>query len=232
MLKKILYVCILTFFAVFSHGQSNMARGEELLMQNNPAQAVVFLERALAEDPANVTTHLYLGIVYEQLGRSNDAISIYTRILPRAGNLSATVANNLGNVYFQRGNNEEAERFYSQAIGINSVFPSAYLGRANTRIKSGQLLSAVTDYEQYLRLDPGSSQRENIERLVNLIRAEIAADEMRRVMAAEEERRLAEERQRLLDTVSASLQSLSEASRGLSSGAESVEQYDGEFVLD
>jgi len=232
MLKKILVIGLLLFFAVFSYGQSNLTRGEELLMQNNPSQAVGFLERALAEDPANVNTYLYLGIVYEQLDRTNDAIAIYTRVLPRAGNLSASVANNLGNVYFQRGNNEEAERFYTQAISFNSGFPNAYLGRANTRIKSGQLINAVGDYEQYLRLEPRSGQRENIERLINLIRSEIAAEEMRRVMAAEEERRLAEERARLLETVSASLQSLSGSSHGISSGAEGVEQYDGEFILE
>jgi len=232
MLKKLIFIGTLMILSVFCYGQSNLARGEELLMQNNPSQAVVFLERALAEDPADVKINLYLGIVYEQLGRSNDAITIYTRILPRAGNLSANVANNLGNVYFQRGNNEEAERFYTQALAFDSVYSSAYLGRANTRIKSGHLLNAVTDYEQYLTLEPRSSQRDNIERLVNLIRTEIATEEMRRLMAEEEARRLAEERQRLLDSVSASLQSLSDSSRGISSGAEGVELYEGEFVLD
>ena len=227
-----LIIGILLFLTVFCYGQTNLARGEEFLMQNNPAQAVVFLERALADDPANVTVSLYLGIVYEQLGRSNDAINVYMRVLPRAGNLSANVAGNLGNVYFQRGNNEEAERFYTQAISFSSIYSNAYLGRANTRIKSGQLLSAVTDYEQYLTLEPRSSQRDNIERLINLIRTEIATEEMRKLMAEEEARRLEEERRRLLESVSASLQSLADSSLGLSSGAESVEHYDGEFVLD
>ncbi|MCL2765193.1 MAG: tetratricopeptide repeat protein [Treponema sp.] len=223
---------IFLFLIPFTYGQSAFVRGEELLMQNNPAQAAPFLERALAEDPANVTTYLYLGIVYEQLNRMDEAIAVYRRVLPTAGNMSAAVANNLGNVYFQRGNTELAEQFYTQSIGFNSIFSNAYLGRANTRIKTGQLLHAVTDYEQYLTLEPRSGQRENIERLIALIRTEIAAEEMRRIMAAEEERRIAEERQRLLDTVSASLQSLAESSQGISTGAESVIQYDDEFELE
>jgi len=230
MIKKMLITGFLLFFTVFSYAQTNLARGEEFLMKNEPAQAVVFLERALAEDSANVTTYLYLGIVYEQLGRTNDAISVYTRVLPRAGNLSANVAGNLGNVYFSRGNIEEAERFYTQAIAYNSAYSNAFLGRANTRIKSGQLLSAVTDYEQYLTLEPRSSQRDNIERLVSLIRTEIATEEMRKQLAAEEAVRLEAERQKLLDSVSASLQSLS--SKSISSGAESVEQYSGDFELE
>jgi len=201
-------------------------------MQNNPSQAVVFLERAVAEDLANPVPFLYLGIVYEQLGRQDDAITIYRRILPSAGKLAASVATNLGNVYFRRGNVDMAEQFYSQAIGLDPSFPNAYLGRANTRIKAENLQNAVTDYEQFLVLEPRSAQRPNILQMINLIRSEAAAAELRRMMAEEEARRIAEERQRLLDSVSASLQSAAESSKSFTSGTESVEQYEGEFVLD
>jgi len=261
MLKKSSIACIFLLMTVFCHGQSNFTKGEELLMRNEPAQALYFLEIAIVDEPTRVTAWLYLGIVYEQLGRHDEAIAIYRRILPSAGNLSANVANNIGNVYFQRGNIEEAERFYTQAIGFDSVFPYAYLGRANSRIKTGSLKDAVSDYEQYLALDPRSSQRNNIEQLVSLIRSEIAAEELKRIIAEEEERRIAEEnqriaeemqriaeeeerrvaeenrriaeeRQRLLDSVSASLQSAADYSRGISSGAEGIESYEGEFVLE
>jgi len=232
MMKKIIFIYILLFFAVFGYGQSNFTRGEELLMQNQPSGAVDFLLRAMAEDPANIMASLYLGIVYEQLGRMDEAIAIYRRILPGAGNLSATVANNLGNVYFQRGNLNEADQFYTQAIGFDSSFSNAYLGRANTRIRAGNLDNAITDYEQYLRVEPRSSQRSNIEQLINLIRTEAMADEMRRVITEEENRRLAEERQRLLEVVAASLQSVAETSQGISAGSEGVEHFEGEFVLE
>jgi len=232
MLKKITVILILLLTAALCFGQTSLSRGEELLMRNQPSQAAPFLESAIAEDSSNAKAHLYLGVVYEQLGRMDEAIAVYRRILPSAGNLSANVANNLGNVYFQRGNNEEAERFYSQAIGFNSTFPSAYLGRANTRIKAGNLQNAITDYERYLVLAPTSSQRANIERLVSLIRTEAAAEETRRIFAAEEARRIAEERERLLESVSASLQSAADSSKGISTGAEDVENYDGEFVLE
>jgi hypothetical protein len=51
-------------------------------------------------------------------------------------------------------------------------------------------------------------------------------------MAEEEEKRLAEERKKLLDSVSASLQSAADSSKGISSGAESVEGYQGNFELE
>jgi tetratricopeptide (TPR) repeat protein len=231
-LKKISLACIWLFTAVFCYGQSNFSRGEELLMQNKPAQAAVFLENAVTDDSSNAAAWLYLGIAYEQLDRLDEAIATYRRVLPIAGNLSANIANNLGNVYFQKGNTEMAEQYYSQAIGFDSVYSRAYLGRANTRIKADNLINAVADYEQYLTLEPRSSQRPRIEQLVTLLRAEFAAEERRRILAEEEERRLAEERQRLLESVSASLHSAADYSQGISSGAESVEGYEGEFELD
>jgi len=232
MLKKYIVASILLFLAAFCYGQTNFSKGEDLLMQNSPSQAVVFLERALAEDPANTIIYLYLGIVYEQLNRADEAIALYRRALPIAGSMSANVATNLGNVYFMKGNHELAEQFYTQAINHNSVYSSAFLGRGNTRVRSGQLTNAVVDYERYLILEPGSSQRDSIQQMIVLIRAETAAEEMKRVIAEEEKRRLEEERQRLLDSVSASLQSLGDSSKGISSGAESVENYEGEFELD
>jgi len=221
-----------TGFAQTGASQSNYMNGEELFMQNNPTGAASFLERALAEDPGNIRTYLYLGVVYEQLGRANEAITVYMQILPRAGNLSANVATNLGNVFFQRGNNEDAERYYNQALGFNSRYSHALLGRANTKLKAGKMLDAITDYELYLTLEPSSPQRSNIDRMISLIRSEIAAEEMRRILAEELERRLAEERERLLASVSASLQSAADSSQAVSSGAESVEQYRGEFELE
>jgi tetratricopeptide (TPR) repeat protein len=202
------------------------------MMQNKPSEAVVYLENAVSDDSSNTKAYLYLGIVYEQLNRPNEAVAVYRRALPIAGSSSANVASNLGNVYFQIGNNEMAEQYYSQAIGFNSGYSKAYLGRANTRIKAGNLQNAVSDYEQYLTLEPNSNQKAKIEQLMALIKSEFAAEERRKVFAEEEERRVAEERKKLLDSVSASLHSAADASKSLSSGAENVEQYDGEFVLD
>jgi len=231
-MKKIILVCIWLPAVVFCYGQSNFSRGEEMLMQNKPAQAVIFLENAVGEEPSNASAWLYLGIVYEQLDRLDEAIATYRRVLPLAGSLSANIANNLGNVYFHKGNTEMAEQYYTQAIGFDSVYSRAYLGRANTRIKAGNLRNAITDYEQYLMLEPRSSQRSRIEQLISLLRTEFAAEERRRIVAEEEERRLVEERQRILEAVSASLYSVADNSRGISSGTESVESYEGEFELD
>jgi tetratricopeptide (TPR) repeat protein len=238
--KKTFFTGVLLLFeAVSGFTQANFRRGEELFMQNKPKEALVYLENSIAEDPAYAQAFLYLGIVYEQLGRIDEAIAAYRKILPRAGALSSYVAANLGNAYFRKGNAEYAEQFYTQALEADPVYTSAYLGRANARVKGGSLKDAIVDYELYLSLEPRSSKRPEIERLIALIREEFAAAERRKLLAeeaereeAERQRRILAEKQRLLDEVSASLQSSAEDSQGLSTGIEDVEGYEGEFELE
>jgi tetratricopeptide (TPR) repeat protein len=212
--------------------QNLFARGEELFMLNKPGEALPFLEGAIAEDPGNVRAFLYLGMAYLQLEKPDDAITVYRDILPRAGEETARVAFNLGNAYFSKGNADSAEQFYSRAIEANPAYASAYLNRANTRIKTGALGEALPDYERYLVLEPESPKRSRIEQLVTLIRAEFAAEERRRVIAEAEAAAEAERRQRFLEEVSSSLRSAAEESQGLSAGAEDVLNYEGEFELE
>ncbi|MCL2128229.1 MAG: tetratricopeptide repeat protein [Treponema sp.] len=231
-MKKVCFSVLLWVSAgVLGFGQTNFSKGEELFMQNKPAEAAVFLENSINEDPGEVKAFLYLGIVYEQTGKTDEAIAVYRQVLANAGDLTANVANNLGNAYFKKGSVSDAESMYTKAIEADGAYASAYLGRANARVKRGLMRDAVTDYEQYLLLEPRSPQRPAIDRLVSFVKAEFAEAERKRLVAEEAARAEAERRQRLLDEVSASLQSAAGASQGLSTGAEDVEGYEGEFEL-
>jgi tetratricopeptide (TPR) repeat protein len=158
-------------------------------MANKPQEALGFLEGVLSQDPAHVKASLYLGIVYQQMDRPDDAIAIYRKILPRAGNEAARVAFNLGNIYFRLEQDEYAEDFYTQAVTLDPAYGPAYLNRANLRVKKGELAEALPDYDLYLVLEPRSAQRSRIEQLCALIRGEFAAAERRRVFAEEEAER-------------------------------------------
>ncbi|MDR1949922.1 MAG: tetratricopeptide repeat protein [Spirochaetaceae bacterium] len=224
-------------FLIFLLGESGFAQnlftqGEDLFMLNKPAEALPFLEAAIAEDPENVRAFLYLGMIYLQLEKPDEAIAVYRSILPRAGEETARIAYNLGNAYFSKGNADSAELFYTQAIDANSAYSSAYLNRANTRIQTGALREALPDYERYLSLEPESPKRPRIEQLMAFIRAEFAAEERRRILAEAEAAAAAERRQRLLEEVSASLQAAAEETQGLSAGTEDVLNYEGEFELE
>jgi tetratricopeptide (TPR) repeat protein len=178
-------VSFLIFVAAWCCGQINFARGEDLFMRDKPDEAAVYLENTIAENPDEVKAFLYLGIVYEQLDRAGDAITVYQQVLNRAGDLTANVANNLGNVYFKNGSDAEAESSYTRALEADQAFAPAYLGRANARLKTGSMRGAVADYEQYLLLAPDTPQREAIERLVAHVREEIPETELRLLDAAD-----------------------------------------------
>jgi tetratricopeptide (TPR) repeat protein len=207
-------------------------RGEELFLRNRPAEAVGFLEKTAAAEPSNIPAALYLAMAYEQLGRADNAIAVYKRILPTGGAYTALIAYNLANAYYAKGTAVFAEQFYTRAIEADPGYASAYLNRANTRIKTGALKDAIPDYELYLTLEPASPKRPRIERLISLIREEEAAVERRRLAAeaaalAEEERR-----RQLIDEVSASLQAAAEETQGFTAGSEDITGYEGEFELE
>jgi len=250
-MKKLVFAALLAAFAAAAAGaQSNFATAQDLFMQNRPREALTYLEFSVAEDPSNVTAFLFLGIVYEQLGMLDEAITVYRQVIHSAGNLTAAVANNLGNVFFRRGNIDDAEAMYTQAIQADRTFATAYLGRANVRLQRGLLDEAVADYEQYLIFAPQSPQRAPIERLINHIRWEFVEADRQRVaaeqaaqlaaiqaerqrLAAEEAARLEAERlRRLMDDIAASLQAAAEGSQGLGVGAEGLERFEGEFELE
>ena len=231
---KTVILSFLFFFACLPAiwAQNSFARGEELFMQNKPQEALPFLETAVTEDAAHVQAFIYLGIAYQQLNRLDKAIDVYNRILPRGGTQTARIAYNLGNVYFAMGDTVMARRFYTQAIDFDPSYASAYLNRANTLVKSGELLDAITDYEAFLSREPLSPKRNDITRLIAFIQEEYASAELRRLMEEEAIRAEQERRRRLLEEVSGSLQAAAEEAKALSAGSEDMQDFDSEFELD
>jgi len=214
------FFLVFQFFlaAALGFGQSNFAKGQELFMQNKPSEAAVYLENSIVEDPTHVEAFLFLGIVYEQMDRTDEAIAVYRQIMGSAGKLTANVTTNLGNAYFKKDAIAEAETMYTQALNADMVYALAYLGRANTRMKRNALMEAVSDYEKYLLLDPQSPQRKPIELLIYKIKSDYTEVE-RQVMVAGEMARLEELKQRLLDEVAASLQGAAGGGGGGGAGA-------------
>ncbi|MFP3041686.1 tetratricopeptide repeat protein [Treponema primitia] len=214
------------------YGQSSFTQGEEQFLRNKPQDALVFLEAAVAETPENTRAFLYLGLAYQQLNRLDEAIIIFRRVLPQADTDTALIAYNLGNVYYAKGNISVAEDFYTQALEANPGYASAYLNRANAKLTRQALQDAVYDYEAYLNLEPGSAKRSRIEQLLSAIRSDFAAAERQRIIEEAKAAAEAERKKRILDEVTASLQSAAEDTKGLSSGSEDVLGYEGEFELE
>lgn len=158
----------LLFCGVLS-AQNSFTEGEKLFLQDKPQEALGFLESAVKVKDAPVQAFLYLSMAYQQVNRLDDAIAVYKKILPTAGEHTALIAYSLGNVYYTKQNFPLAEASYTQAIEADPTYASAYLNRANTRLKTGAVENAVADYTYYLSLDAESAQKPQIEELIAAI---------------------------------------------------------------
>ncbi len=208
-------------------------------MENKPEQAASLLENALSQQPEKEKIYLYLGYIYEQLGRHEEAVDILRRGIQLQGDY-------LGEMYFNLANNlhaleefEEAEQTYTRAAEVEDGFAQAYLNRANVRVSQDEYQGAVDDYTLYLNLEPASSQRNQIEQVIAILerkaedKAIREAEEEQRRREAEERRRAEEERRRqeeeerrkaLLDSVLNSLDTASEETESASGGSEDIQE--------
>lgn len=173
----------------FLSAQSARSRGEQLFLEDDPAGARGYLEQALQENPEDFRLHMYLAVVLEQLADYDAAINVLLDAATLADADLGVVYFNLANNHYRNGDTEQAEEYYSRAVEEDARFADAYLNRANLRVRAAEYDGAISDYQDYLRLDPGSSQRRDVERMIALLRDTQEAEQRQ----AEEERRRAEE---------------------------------------
>src|SRR5512145_3447241 len=65
--------------------QVQLLFGRILFRAGTPEEAIVRLKRAIEREPRNALAHHFLGEVYEEMGRYEEALAIYTkhRVLKR-----------------------------------------------------------------------------------------------------------------------------------------------------
>jgi tetratricopeptide (TPR) repeat protein len=149
-------------------------KGSALFVQNKPAEARPLLEEALADDPSNETIYLYLGVVYQQLGDPDRAITVLKRGLNIATLHKDLFLYNIGNNFFARGEFTFAEESYTAAVTANRTMPDGYLNRANSRMKLERWQDALADYQLFLQLAPQDPQRPQVEEVVRLLQEHLA----------------------------------------------------------
>ncbi len=214
------------------------ADGLKLFKEGKSAEAAPMLHQASLLDGADPRVFIYLGLSYQQAGKFPDAISAFMRGASVPGTDRKALFYNAGNIYYLQKLYREAETMYTRSIEADTAYAPAYLNRANTRVNLQLFSAAVEDYNIYLTLDPASWQGESIRQLVALLsdEAKRQAEESMRAeaqrVATEAEKAAQEERfKKLMDEVSASLQSVDGAST-LSAGSEDILEYDEEGQLE
>jgi tetratricopeptide (TPR) repeat protein len=224
---KIQAVFILLAFAAAAAGAlSPFEEGEKLYAANEPLKARALLEEALKQEPGNPKVYAYLAIVYEQLGDPDRAIAILRRGLPVAGDLKATFYFDMGNNYARRGEQAMAEKMYGEALALNEAYAKAWLNRAGARVDLESYEGAIADYTMYLRLEPQSRKRPEVEKMIELLSAWLSKKE------SAERDRLARERA-LMEQVLEALRNASEDAQNLSTRSDRIlEEKEEEIDID
>ncbi len=214
-MKKIFTIILLHLSILTAFALSTLQEGERLFMDNNPREALPFLEEALNADPNNEKIYLYLGIIYEQMDQAEKSINFLQRGVELAGSLRYLLYYNIGNNLSRGGENTLAEEMYTKSIAQRDRFAEPYLNRANARLNLTNYQGALNDYVIYLKLKPRSSQRNEVERMIELLRGFL--DERDRL----DRDRLAKEKA-LMDEVLNALKNASEDAQNLSTGSDEI----------
>lgn len=190
--------------------------GEKLLLDNKLREASAVFEQALRQGESDEKLYLYLGVIYEKLGDSARAIAVMGDGLLVARQSRPLLCFNIGNNLFRQGDYDNAQAMYSQAIGLDPAMADAYLNRANTRLQSSQYLEAIGDFAIYLRLQPDTPQRPQIEQVLAFLNGMLAEQERARLEAADRQRVL-------MDEVLNALKNASSDARNIGADSEKVQ---------
>ncbi len=182
----IVFLCLICSFA----SADAFSEGEAFFRANKPREAVEQFNIAMNQSYVNPVIYTYLGLAYYQLGQYKNSMDTFISGTKVSGTNKRVLYFNAANTAFAMGDLIKAEEYYTLASVADPDFSSVYLNRANARLKLDKLDDAIADYEKYLLLDPESSQSEQIRSLLALLAAE-------KVARIEEQKRLAEEAERI-----------------------------------
>lgn len=196
------------FFAVFlanavsmsaqdSSSGKSASQGTKLFEQGKVAEAIAPLEAAVNAGSASPAEYNYLGLSYYQTGNYAKSVEAFKKGLAAAGTNKKLLYFNMGNSYFSMGEFQSALDSFSMATVADPGYAEPFLNKANTEIKLDRLSDAAADYKRYLVLRPESVQRPQIERILSLIDAEIAARAEAAAFAEQEAARLKAEEERI-----------------------------------
>lgn len=143
----------------------NLSRAEadqqlEAALQRHRKGDIEFAYQAyrqvLAHYPEHPTALHYLGLVAQQVGRSEEA----AKLLRRSSELDPTdprVFNHLGQIVLAQGRAEEAVRYFEQALAVDPRHADSLNNLANTLKARGAFREAIDLYQRALRSAPQSS---------------------------------------------------------------------------
>lgn len=195
--KLFLIIAVITMSVFSSFASDAYETGYNLFTTNKPAEAIPYLETALNDVAVSPSIYVYLGIAYYQTGKYPESLDVFKRGLSASGTNKRIIAFNAGNSAYAMRDYATAEEMFSLASVADPAYAAPVLNRANARLSQDKLQGALEDYQRYLVLDPYSSQRAEVEAIIQALQGEMVYREQEKERLVQEEQRMKEEEARI-----------------------------------
>jgi Tfp pilus assembly protein PilF len=163
---------VVRHYREFVRGNSASAKshfylGNLLIHQGSWQEALEEYRRAVRMDPDFAEAHNKLGIVLVRLGALEEAIP-HLRLALKSKHLKRMYETQfqLGAVFAQQGNLQEASRYFQESIETRPEFVPAHYNLGIVSAAQGDMVRAIWHFRETLRLDS-----ENVEAHIALARA-------------------------------------------------------------
>lgn len=189
-MKRLLFIFsfLLVSFNVFAQSE-----GEKLFMNNKPAAAAIIFEKEISSGTNDVNAYNFLGLCYFQLQEYEKSVAAFEKGLSSPRTNKKILAFNAGNSCYAMKDYKRAVEYYGLAYKLDSNYSQAVLNEANSHLMLSEFDKAIEDYEHFLIIAPGDRQEDNIRKMIELLRKEVARLEEERILAEAEAARIAEE---------------------------------------
>jgi len=198
MIRKQKIIVLTAFFLLCSVLSANsFEEGETLFSGNRPAEAIPYFQKNLLETDTNPLVYIYLGVAYMQTGQNTKALETFVKGTTISGTNKKVLFFNAGNVCFIMKNYDKAVEYYSYAISADSLYAAPYLNRANSNVKLQKYEESITDYTNYLAIEPNSKQKENVQAIIYALQEELKKQKEEALRLAQEEAKIKAEQERV-----------------------------------
>ena len=116
-------------------------------------KSLEYYDKTIKLSPEYADAHSNKGIIYESMGRFDEAVDSYNKAL-EINSKDARTYYNLGCVRAKLGDYGQAVLDYNLAIASHAKFPEAYLNRGSIHSNQGNYEEAVFDYNKAIELKP------------------------------------------------------------------------------
>jgi tetratricopeptide (TPR) repeat protein len=147
-------------------------RGNAYLALGLTNLAILDYSEAIRIDPSYADAFYNRGLAHSELNQIDDAISDFTEAM-RLNPSYVKAYFQRGYAQFELGEYEAAIADYTEVIKLDPENGFAYHNRGSSYYNTHDYEQALKDYEQYLRLVPDADNREDVEQVIQDLRARL-----------------------------------------------------------